>query len=309
MLSYNFGQNFLKLKNRSILHFVVLILLAITWGSSFILMKRALKDPSGLPVLHPEQIAAMRMCIGALVLFPVSVMAFRKIKKTDLKWIAVVGLIGSGIPAVLFTLSQQYLDSSVAGVLNALTPLFTLIIGITVLRRVASPRQVVGVLVGLIGAVSLIVVNGPGNTQNWWASLLIVVATLCYGISVNTISSKLNHVHPLHITALSLLMAAVPWSIYLMTTDLGQILREHPHGYSSLGYVATLAVFGTCMANILYFWLTQEKNPLFASSVTYLMPLVAIGWGVLDGEAFTVLHLLCCLIILAGVWLVTRKKQ
>ncbi|MBX7051692.1 MAG: DMT family transporter [Flavobacteriales bacterium] len=287
----------------------MLLLLAITWGSSFILMKRALKDPSGSSVLHPEQIAALRMDIGALVLLPFSVAAFHKIRLQDWKWIAVVGLIGSGIPAVLFTLSQQFLDSSIAGILNALTPLFTLIISITVLRRVASPRQVVGVLVGLAGAICLIFVNGPGSTQNWWASLLIVLATLCYGTSVNTISAKLSHVHPLHITALSLLIAAIPWGIYLLTTDLGVILKSHPHGYHSLGYVTILAVFGTCMANILYFWLTQEKNPLFASSVTYLMPLVAIGWGVLDHESFTVLHLLCCVIILCGVWLVTRKKQ
>lgn len=263
----------------------------------------------GSAVLRPEQIAALRMCIAALVLSPVSILAIPKIKKENWKWLAIVGLIGSGIPAILFTLSQQFLDSSVAGVLNALTPLFTLLIGIVVLRRVASPRQVMGVLIGLIGAFSLILANGPGSTQNWWASLLIVVATLCYGISVNTISAKLSQVHPVQITALSLLIAAIPWSIYLLTTDLGHILRTHPHGYASMGYVSILAIFGTCMANMLYFWLTQVKSPLFASSVTYLMPLVAIGWGVLDGEAFTGLHLLSCLIILFGVWLVTRKKQ
>lgn len=288
---------------------ITLALLAITWGSSFILMKRGLRDEMNQPVLRPEQVAALRLGIAGLVLLPISIHAIRKIRPSDWKWLAVVGVIGSGIPAVLFTISQQYLDSSVAGILNALTPLFTLIVGMAIFRRVVMPRQVLGVLIGLGGAVSLISLRGFGDTENWTYSILIVIATFFYGISVNTISSKISHIPPLHITALSLLIAGVPWSIYLATTNVSEIILQNPHGMKSLGYVCLLAILGTAMANVLFFRLAQQTGPLFASSVTYLMPLVAVGWGLLDGEQLNILHFICALIILTGVWLVNMKKS
>ncbi len=290
-------------------HVFTLALLAITWGSSFILMKRGLRDEMNQPVLRPEHVAALRLGIAGLVLFPISIHAIRKIRLTDWKWLALVGVIGSGIPAVLFTISQQYLDSSVAGILNALTPLFTLIVGMAIFRRVVMPRQVMGVLIGLGGAISLISLRGFGDSENWTYSILIVIATFFYGISVNTISSKISHIPPLHITALSLLIAGVPWSIYLATTNVSEIILQNPHGYKSLGYVCLLAILGTAMANVLFFRLAQQTGPLFASSVTYLMPLVAVGWGLLDGEQLNILHFICVLIILTGVWLVNMKKS
>ncbi len=295
------------MKSTRITHLLVLLLLAITWGSSFILMKRGLRDGSDQPVLRPEQVAALRLGIAGLVLLPVSIRAFRKVHRADWKYLAVVGLIGSGLPAILFTISQQYLDSSIAGILNALTPLFTLFVGIIVFKRVVMPKQVMGVLIGLAGAICLVSLKGFGDSDNMIYSLLIVLATLCYGISVNTISAKLRHISPLQITALSLLIAGIPWSLYLSTTDVAEIIQVNPHGWTSLAAVTTLAVFGTCMANLLYFWLTQQTSPLFASSVTYLMPLVAVGWGVFDNEKLTFMHLICGVIILFGVWMVNRK--
>lgn len=295
------------MKSPRSLHLLAVAMLALTWGSSFILMKKGLKDDSDQPVFHPAQVAALRLGLAALVLLPVSLKAIRTIKVGDWKYLAVVGIIGSGFPAVLFTTSQSYLDSSIAGILNSLTPLFTLVIGITVFKRVVMPRQVMGVLIGLGGAICLISLKGFGNSENWLYSFLIILATLFYGISVNTIAAKLAHVKPLHITALSLLIAGVPWSIYLATTDVVDIVTQNPHGVKSLGYVMILAVMGTCVANMLYFWLTQQTSPLFASSVTYLMPLVAVGWGIQVGESLNIFHLFCALIILAGVWLVTKK--
>jgi drug/metabolite transporter (DMT)-like permease len=295
------------LKSARLTHLLVLLLLAITWGSSFILMKRGLRDGADQPVLGPEQVAALRLGIAGLVLLPVSLPAIRKIRRSDWKFLAIVGLIGSGIPAILFTISQQYLDSSIAGILNALTPVFTLFIGILVFKKVVMPRQVLGVLIGLGGAVCLVAIKGIGDSANLAYSFLIVLATLCYGISVNTIAAKLKHISPLQITALSLLIAGIPWSLYLATTDVVQVISTNPHGYTSLAAVTTLAVFGTCMANLLYFWLTQQTSPLFASSVTYLMPLVAVGWGVFDNEKLTLMHLICGVIILVGVWMVNRK--
>jgi len=289
------------------LHIAAIAVLALTWGSSFILMKRALKDESNQPVLAPEQVAALRMGIASAMLLPISIRVFRKIKFHEWKYLAVVGIMGSGMPALLFTTAQQHLDSSLAGILNALTPLFTLLIGIAFFRKQFKWTQLIGVFIGLTGAVSLIALQGFGSSQNPLFALLIIVATLCYGISVNTIYAKIAHIHPLHITALSLLMAGIPYSIYLTQTNFTEVITLHQHGWRSLGYVIVLAILCTCLANMLYFWLTQQTSPLFASSVTYLMPLVAIGWGLDDGENFGLIHLCCGLVVLAGVWLVNKK--
>lgn len=289
------------------LHIGAMILLAVTWGSSFILMKHGLKDDTNQPVLAPSQLAALRMGIASLVLLPISLKAFRKIKVSEWKYLAVVGLMGSGIPAVLFTTAQQKLDSGVAGILNTLTPLFTLTIGALIFKKGVAWRQALGVFIGMTGAISLIALRGIDNSENWSYSLLIILATLFYGISVNTISSKIPHIHPLHITALSLLLAGIPWTIYLFNTDILHIIGHHPHGVTSLKYVCILAVLGTCMANMLYFWLTQQTGPMFASSVTYLMPIVAVFWGIGDGESLGLLHLAAAAVILLGVWLVNKK--
>jgi drug/metabolite transporter (DMT)-like permease len=288
-------------------HIGAMLVLALTWGSSFILMKHGLKDDANQPVLAPSQLAALRMGIASLVLLPVSLRAFRKIKITDWKYLAVVGLMGSGIPAVLFTTAQQKLDSGIAGILNTLTPLFTLTIGAVVFKKGVAWRQTLGVAIGMAGAISLIALRGVDNSENWAYSMLIILATLLYGISVNTISSKIPHIQPLHITALSLLLAGIPWTIYLFNTDIIHILNHHPHGMTSLKYVCVLAILGTCLANMLYFWLTQQTGPMFASSVTYLMPIVAVFWGLGDGETLGMLHLAAAAFILVGVWLVNKK--
>jgi drug/metabolite transporter (DMT)-like permease len=296
----------LKQSPRS-LHLAAIALLALTWGSSFILMKHALKDELNRPVLAPDQVAALRMGIASAILLPVSLRAFRKIKIREWKYLAVVGLIGSGIPAFLFTTAQQHLDSGLAGILNTLTPLFTLLIGIAFFQKEFKRLQIIGVLIGLTGAISLIALQGMGGSKSPMFSLLIILATLFYGISVNTISAKIPHIHPLHITALSLLLAGIPWTIYLSQTNITEVVTTHAHGWRSVGFVAILAIFGTCLANMLYFWLTQQTSPLFASSVTYIMPMVAVGWGLDDGESFGPLHLGCAFIVLAGVWLANKK--
>jgi drug/metabolite transporter (DMT)-like permease len=289
------------------LHMVAIAILALTWGSSFILMKRALKDDLNQPVLAPEQVAALRMGIASAILLPVSLNVFRKIKIHEWKYLAIVGLMGSGMPALLFTTAQLHLDSSLAGILNALTPLFTLLIGIGFFQKAFHRRQLIGVGVGLAGAVSLIALQGMGSSQQPMYALLIILATLCYGVSVNTIYAKIAHIHPLHIAALSLLMAGIPYSLYLSQTNIADIVTSNPYGWKAIGYVVVLAVLGTCVANMLYFWLTQQTSPLFASSVTYIMPMVAVGWGLGDGEGFGILHLACAMLVLAGVWLVNKK--
>ena len=271
-------------------------------------MKFGMKTTSGELVFSPNQVASMRLSIAALVLLPISLRAIRRLKWDDLKWILVVGLVGSGIPAFLFTNSQVHLDSSVAGILNSLTPLFTLILGIALFRKPAEPRQVVGVLIGLSGAAALVSLKGFGSTSHWEYSILIVLATISYGFSVNTVQSKLKHVKALEITALSLLAAGIPCSIYALNSGVIETVQTNPNALRSLGFVCILAIGGTAMANMMYFWLTLQTSALIASSVTYLMPLVSTSWGLYIGEKLHFGHVICGIIILSGVWLVSRKK-
>jgi drug/metabolite transporter (DMT)-like permease len=290
-------------------HLIVVLLLALTWGSSFILMKRGLKDGEGTPVFTPSQVAALRMTFAALVLLPVSLRAFRKIRKEDWKSLIVVGLAGSGIPAFLFANSQVFLDSGLAGLLNTLTPLFTLLIGFFIFQRQVIANQVFGIVVGLIGAVILISLKGFGPSSHWEYTLLIVVATVLYGLSVNTITAKLKHIKAIEITALSMLIVGLPCAGYVFFSDVAGVLENHPSGWSSLGYVALLGVVGSAAANIFFFKLTQETGAIFASSVTYLIPIAAVLWGVYDGEKLTFMHAVCGAIILVGVWLVNKKPD
>ena len=288
---------------------MVLALLALTWGSSFILMKRGLQNPAGGSILSPDNVASLRLTLAGTALLPFSIPVLRKIPWRDLKWILLVGALGSGIPAFLFTHSQVYLDSSVAGILNSLTPLFTLLIGIFIFGRGTVVRQVLGVLVGLAGACALISLRGFGSTENWSYSLLVVLGTISYGMSANLVQSKLSHIKAIHITALAQMFLLLPAIAIACSSGLAEKVTTHPLGWKAFGYVVILALAGTAFANVLYFWLTQQTSALFASSVTYLMPLVAVGWGWIDHESLTVYHLLCGLLILVGVYLVNYRRK
>jgi drug/metabolite transporter (DMT)-like permease len=289
------------------LHFTVLAILAAIWGSSFILMKRGLMDADQNPVYSPSQVAALRLAIAGLILLPVSAGAVKSARKEDWKWISLVGLLGSGIPAFLFANSQQYLDSSLAGILNALTPLFTLFAGILLFRATVRPSQITGVVIGLIGAAGMIAISGIGNSVKAGYALLIVLATLSYGLSVNTIQFKLRHIHPLQLASLSMLLIGIPCMVIALCSGATEVALKHPSGLHSLGFIAVLGVMGTALANVLFFWLTGATSALFSASVTYLIPIVAVFWGVSDGERITPAHLGCGAVILAGVWLVRRK--
>jgi len=277
-----------------------------------------MEDSEGNPVFSANQVASLRLSIAALVLLPFSARAIYKItaknpdrntqrvEKQDWKWLMLVAVFGSGFPAFLFTTSETFLSSSVAGILNSLTPLFTLILGILLFSKPSHPRQVVGILVGLAGAICLISINGLGDSENWWYSLLVVIATMCYGLSVNTIGYRLSHLNPIEISAITLLIVGIPCGFIALGSGAVDVLTEHPSGPAAFGYICILAVAGTAFAVIGYFWLAQRASVLFASSVAYVMQLVAVGWGVYAGEKLTVFHLLCGLVILAGVYLVNR---
>ncbi|MEP7264021.1 MAG: DMT family transporter [Bacteroidota bacterium] len=284
----------------SLLKWIFLVLLALIWGSSFILMKR------GLMYFRPDQVAAMRMLIAFIVSFPFVARHYKKIGKGKFKYIAVVGILGSGIPAILFTTAQTRINSSLAGMLNSLTPLFTLLIGFWFFRTRFSVWQIAGVAAGFAGAAGLILINAEGDlSADAGYALLIMIATLFYGISVNTIKAHLAGINVLIISGFALLCVGIPYGIYLFTTDFVDRLANEPNAWTGVMFIAILAVMGTALSNILYFQMVKISSPLFASAVTYFIPIVALFWGLGDGESLNLLHIPAMLAILGGVAMIS----
>ena len=282
---------------------IYLIILSLIWGSSFILMKR------GLLYFHPNQVAALRMLVAFIVAFPFCLRQLTKIERSRWKYIAVVGIFGSGIPAILFTTAQTRVNSSLAGMLNSLAPVFTMLIGAFFFRTRFSGLQIWGVIAGFLGAAALVLINAQGNiSADAEFALLIVLATAFYGISVNTIKAHLGDINSFVISGFALMLVAIPYGIYLFSTDFTHRLATVPHAWLGFAYVATLAILGTAVSNILYFQLVKIASPLFASAVTYLIPIVALMWGVADGEALNFLHIPAMLFILGGIALISYKK-
>ena len=287
-------------QNSNVANWSIMIFLAFTWGSSFILMKR------GLDVFSYAQVADLRMGLAWLSLLP---FVCSQLKKTPTNfWIplAVVGLFGNGIPAFLFTKAQTQLDSSLTGILNALVPLFTLLIAVFIFKIKVKWYNIVGILIGLAGAIWLVAGDGVviENANYAW---FVVVATICYAISLNTIKNYLEKMNPIHITGLAFFFAGPPTLIHLFSTDFLEIMNKQEKAWSALGYIFILAVIGTSMAVAIFNKLVARTTAIFASSVTYLIPIFAIMWGVIDGENIAIQQIFGTAIIFAGIYLVNKQ--
>ena len=293
----------------SIEHFLLLGFLALIWGSSFILMKIGLfgLDRDG-EVFSSYQIAAMRIGIAGIVLSPIIIRKWKQIQRKDLLWMMAVGMIGNTIPAFLFTAAQLKLASSIAGILNSLTPLFTLVVAMIVFGNRFTRRQIIGLLLGFAGAVGMITLKDSNGETHLLSMGLIVIATLCYAFSVNIIRNKLAGVSSMLIAAVALVSMAIPNLIWLSTTNVGTVITQHPEGVNGFLATSVLAAVGTAMALVLFNGLIKDTSALFASSVTYLIPIVAALWGYLDEEHLTLMHLAFAMVILIGVYLVNRSK-
>jgi drug/metabolite transporter (DMT)-like permease len=285
-------------------NWAVLVLLSLIWGSSFVLMKR------GLKAFSPDQVAAIRMSVACLASSLIAIRRFKNLEWKYVKYMAVVGMVGSGIPAFLFATAQTRISSYLAGMLNALTPVFTILIGSILFQSRFTTRQLWGVLIGFIGASGLVFIRSQGSIQSdLFFTLLIVLATACYGLSVNTVKHKLSGQDTLLISAIGLIIVGVPYGIYLFQTDFIYVLNNHPQASMALGSLVTLSVFGTALSNLLFFRLVKNAGPLLASAVTYLMPLVALAWGVVEGEPLHPAHIAAMGTILIGVGLINWQGK
>lgn len=272
-------------------------------------MKRAMFDAAGLPIFSAEQVAALRITFAGLFLVPFGLKHIKELIGKNGIALIFSGLVGSTIPAFLFTEAQQHIDSALAGMLNALTPIFTFLMGILVFGVAFRKNGLIGILIGLIGALGLVYFRSGGAVNVNTYGLLIVLATLCYGTNINVIKKYLSEMSSLRISALSL-MAMVPFTgFYAWRLGTLDLAMTHPEGGVAMLYIVILALFSTAIALILFNKLIKEVSALFAASVTYFIPIAAIGWGLLDGEKVTLLQVACIGLILLGVWYVNRGRM
>lgn len=280
-----------------------LSLLAIVWGSSFILMKK------GLESFDPIQVGTIRIMFACLVLLPIAVKNISTHFKKDWKKFLTVGLIGNFTPAILFAYAETGISSSLAGILNALTPIFTLIVGTLAFATKINRWQVLGLVIGFAGSVALTFIGVDGGLGNFnHFAVAVIVATLGYGISINLLKKFFQNLPTPVLTSLIFFSVGPIAVIYLLTTDFIPTIINKPESWSSLFYIFLLGAVGTSFALILFNKLIQQTTAVFASTVTYLIPIIAVAWGILDGETLYPIHFIGMAMIISGVYIVNWKK-
>lgn len=280
-----------------------LVLLSFVWGSSFILMKKALIG------LTPIQLGALRILIAGLFLLLIGFKSLKEIKKDHYKYIFYTSLLGTFFPVFLFAYAVKGIDSSIASILNSLTPFNTFIFGVLAFGFTFKKQQLIGIFIGLFGTVILILKGADLNpNQNYWFSILVFIASIGYALNVNIVKKHLSDISALSIVAGNFLLLIVPAFIVLFFTGFFETFEATETKMTALGYITLLAVFGTGIAKIFYNKMVHLSTPIFASSVTYLIPIVAVFWGVLDGEQLSRIQLFAGIIILFGVYLVNKKR-
>jgi drug/metabolite transporter (DMT)-like permease len=283
------------------LKWVYLGVLSLIWGSSFILIKK------GLVGLTPVQLGSLRIIFAAVFLLLIGFRSLAAIPIHSWKYIGLTSLFGTFIPAYLFAIAQTQIDSSVSSILNSLTPLNTLVIGTLAFGLPFDKKQIVGILIGFMGC-SLLILNGVlyHANQNYFYAILILIASICYAINVNLIKSYLSDLKPLSISTGNFSVMFFPAVFLLYTTGFFDAVPTALVKESML-YILVLGVVGTGIANIIFFKIVQMASPVFATSVTYLIPVVAFSWGFLDNETLSPIQFIGAFIILVGVYLSAKK--
>ena len=283
------------------LKWILLIVLALIWGSSFILIKK------GLLALNPFQLGSLRIIFCAIFLLLIGFKSLTKIPQHQWKYIALTALFGTFLPIYLFSVAQTQISSSVSSILNSLTPLNTLLVSVFLFGLGFKRIQFIGVIIGLIGTTILILNGNHLNVhQNNYYAFLVIAASICYAINVNLIKKYLSDLTPLSITTGNFSVMLIPALTVLYFANFSEIIyfKETQH---AMVFILVLAIVGTGIANILFFKLIQMSSPVFASSVTYLIPVVAFFWGMVDNEMLTPIQFIGAFVILIGVYLANKK--
>ena len=278
--------------------------LALTWGSSFILVKKSLL------AFSPYEIGAIRVAVSGLILGVIGFPALFKMPRKTLFWVIVAGFFGNFLPMFLFPIAQQYVSSSLAGILDALFPIFVLAFGFLLFGLKSTLTQVLDGIVGFLGAASLIYFSEANSEDSqFWYAMLVVLAGASYAINALVIKERIPNLTSMKLTAAVFSFWSIPSLIILYFTGIFQNFELTPERTEAMGYLSVLTVFGTAVAMFLYYKLIQNTSPVFASSVSYLLPIVAVMWGVLDGEEFTLWYIVGGVLILIGIYMIREKKE
>ncbi len=282
-----------------------LVILSLIWGTSFILIKKSLIG------LTPYQLGALRTIVTGFILFCFGFKSLKHIETKHWKWIALSGLLGSFFPSFLFSIAETEIDSAVASILNSLVPLNTILVGLALFKITTNLRQVIGVIIGFLGTAFLILEGADLNPkQNYLFAGYVIIATLMYATNVNIIKKHLQDVKALSIATGNYVCIYIPALIVLLFTNFfSEETFTHPKFNESIFYVVFLSLFGTAIAKVLFNRLVQISTPIFASSVTYIMPIIALLWGLGDGESFSLTQGIATCVILFGVYIANRKPK
>lgn len=293
-----------SIENKTFLSIGILLLLSLIWGSSFILIKKS------LVAFDWTQVAALRMSVTMICFLPFVISNIKKVKSRKIFiGILLMALFGNALPAFLYPIAQTQIDSSLAGILNASTPIFTLLIGAILFNILPTRNKVIGVIIGIVGA-SLLILYGQEHKvgANNLYGLFIVAATVCYGVSSNAIKEYLQDVPPITTSSVAFIIVGPLGLIYLFTTDFIEIMQTNENAWMSLASVSTLALMSTAIGTLLFIKLVQMTSAVFSSMVSYLAPIVAITFGFLDGEMITYWHFIGIILILFGIYLARNKS-
>jgi len=281
---------------------ILLIVLTLIWGSSFILIKKSLEH------FNPFQVGALRVLIAGIILMPLAISKYKLFPKKHIKWLILAALTGNFIPMFLFPIAETEISSSIAGIINSMMPIFVIIVGALVWKFETTKQQIIGVCISFTGVCLLAFGGGDGTELKLIPIVLLLIATLCYAISTTTVKSKLMELSSTILSAFVFsFVLFFPSLIALSLTGFFSEFTFSKDVMTGLMFVGLLSVFGTGLAMTLNYRLLKVSTPLFASTVTLLMPIVAIIWGILDGEKLTVMQFVGASIIIAGLIFLRTK--
>ncbi|MCX7862739.1 MAG: DMT family transporter [Bacteroidales bacterium] len=284
---------------------IVLFILAFIWGSSFILIKKS------LIIFSDTEVAALRIFISALVLIPFGLNRIKTLSSRDFWNVVLSGIIGTGIPAFLFAIAQRHITSSEASIYNSLTPLFTLLFAFFMFNTKVHVINFMGIILGLAGAIFLITQRTPsqaGFSSSPEYGILLVVATIMYGYNTNHVKHKLAQIDGITIVSVSFLIMLVPSSLFIFTPTFFQKVSNE-YFMTALLYMSILAILGTSLALIIWNKLIKNISAIYASTVTYIIPVFALMWGLYDSEKLHWNHGIAIICIFTGIYLVNYKSK
>lgn len=284
---------------------ILLVVLSIIWGSSFILIKKSLEH------FNPYQVGALRVLIAGIILMPVAISKYKLFPKKHLKWLILAAFTGNFIPMFLFPIAETQVSSSIAGIINSMMPIFVIIVGSLIWKFETTKQQIIGTLISFTGVCLLAFGGGDGEGGSFklLPILLLLLATFCYALSTTTVKSKLMEVSSTVLSAFVFsFVLFLPSVIALAFSGFFSTFSLDENNLTGLLFVSLLSIFGTGLAMMMNYRLLKVSTPLFASTVTLVMPIVAIIWGFLDGDRLTTMQFFGAGIIIAGL-IFLRSKQ